>query len=86
MVPRTSAIAQVMGVTNAVTIDADAVKELTLIGPGAGGDATASAVVADIADVATGKAQPPFGCPVGPAREGARGRRCSGMRAAITSA
>ena len=51
MVPRTSAIAQVMGVTNAVTIDADAVKELTLIGPGAGGDATASAVVADIADV-----------------------------------
>ena len=39
MVPKTSAIAQVMGVTNAVTIDADAVKELTLIGPGAGGDA-----------------------------------------------
>ncbi|HEX2510236.1 MAG TPA: homoserine dehydrogenase [Microvirga sp.] len=64
MVPRTSAIAQVMGVTNAVTIDADAVKELTLIGPGAGGDATASAVVADIADVASGKAQAPFGRPV----------------------
>src|SRR3712207_5543106 len=51
MVPRTTSIAQVMGVTNAVTIDADAVRELTLIGPGAGGDATASAVVADIADV-----------------------------------
>jgi homoserine dehydrogenase len=65
MVPRTSAIAQVMGVTNAVTIDADAVKELTLIGPGAGGDATASAVVADIADVASGKALAPFGRPVG---------------------
>ncbi|NIX77597.1 homoserine dehydrogenase [Microvirga terricola] len=61
MVPKSSAIAQVMGVTNAVTIDADAVKELTLIGPGAGGDATASAVVADIADVASGKAEPPFG-------------------------
>jgi homoserine dehydrogenase len=61
MVPRTSSIAQVMGVTNAVTIDADAVRELTLIGPGAGGDATASAVVADIADVATGRAQPFFG-------------------------
>ena len=55
MVPKTSAIAQVMGVTNAVTIDADAVKELTLIGPGAGGDATASAVVADIADVVLGQ-------------------------------
>lgn len=64
MVPRSSSIAQVMGVTNAVTIDADAVKELTLIGPGAGGDATASAVVADIADVASGKMEPPFGRPV----------------------
>ena len=41
MVPRSSAIAAVMGVTNAVTIDADAVAELTLVGPGAGGDATA---------------------------------------------
>lgn len=72
MVPRSSAIAQVMGVTNAVTIDADAVKELTLIGPGAGGDATASAVVADIADVASGKAQPPFGRPVGELEQAAR--------------
>jgi homoserine dehydrogenase len=63
MVPRTSAIAQVMGVTNAVTIDADAVKELTLIGPGAGGDATASAVVADVSDIAAGRIQAPFGRP-----------------------
>jgi homoserine dehydrogenase len=52
-----------MGVTNAVTIDADAVKELTLVGPGAGGDATASAVVADIADVARGIRSAPFGLP-----------------------
>jgi homoserine dehydrogenase len=64
MVPRSSSIAQVMGVTNAVTIDADAVGELTLIGPGAGGDATASAVVGDIADIAAGAARPPFGRPV----------------------
>lgn len=64
MVPKSSSIAQVMGVTNAVTVDADAVKELTLIGPGAGGDATASAVVADIADVASGAARAPFGRPV----------------------
>jgi len=64
MVPRDSAIAQVMGVTNAVTIDADAVGELTLIGPGAGGDATASAVLADIADVAGTPPRPPFGWPV----------------------
>jgi homoserine dehydrogenase len=64
MVPRSSAIAQVMGVTNAVSLDADAVHELTLIGPGAGGLATASAVVADIADVARGTHIAPFGVPV----------------------
>ena len=64
MVPKSSAIAQVMGVTNAVTIDADAVREITLVGPGAGGDPTASAVVADIADVARGVAGQPFGLPV----------------------
>ncbi|HEY0146096.1 MAG: homoserine dehydrogenase [Methylovirgula sp.] len=64
MVPRSSAIAQVMGVTNAVTIDADAVQELTLVGPGAGGMATASSVVADIADIARGLRAPPFGLPM----------------------
>ena len=64
MVPKSTAIAQVMGVTNAVTIDADAVRELTLIGPGAGGDATASAVIADIGDIAAGVRRPPFGRPV----------------------
>ncbi len=63
MAPKSSAIAQVMGVTNAVTIDADAVHELTLVGPGAGGAATASAVVADIADIARGVRSPPFGLP-----------------------
>ena len=63
MVPKSSAVAQVMGVTNAVTIDADAVKELTLVGPGAGGLATASAVVADIADIAKGIRSAPFGLP-----------------------
>jgi homoserine dehydrogenase len=65
MVPKSSAIAQIMGVTNAVTIDADAVHELTLAGPGAGGDATASAVVADIADIAKGSRTAPFGRPTG---------------------
>jgi homoserine dehydrogenase len=64
MVAKSSSIAQVMGVLNAVTIDADAVRELTLIGPGAGGDATASAVVADIADLAAGMVGAPFGRPV----------------------
>jgi homoserine dehydrogenase len=61
MVRKDSAIAQVMGVTNAVTVDAHAVNAITLVGPGAGGMATASAVVADIGDIARGVRTPPFG-------------------------
>jgi homoserine dehydrogenase len=64
MVPRTSSVAQVMGVTNAVTIDGAGISPITLVGPGAGGAATASAVVADIADVARGIRVNPFGRPV----------------------
>jgi homoserine dehydrogenase len=60
-VPKDSAIAQVMGVTNAVTIDAEGIAPITLVGPGAGGMATASAVVSDIADVARGVRAAPFG-------------------------
>lgn len=63
MVPKASSIAQVMGVTNAVTVDADAVREITLVGPGAGGEATASAVVSDIADIGRGVYVAPFGRP-----------------------
>jgi homoserine dehydrogenase len=50
-----------MGVTNAVTIDAEGIAPITLVGPGAGGMATASAVVADIADIARGVRAAPFG-------------------------
>jgi len=52
MVPLDSSIAQISGVTNAVAIDADIVGNLVMSGPGAGGDATASAVAGDIADIA----------------------------------
>jgi homoserine dehydrogenase len=64
MVPKSSSIAQVTGVTNAVTIDGEGIPPLTLVGPGAGGAATASAVVADIADIARGVRVRPFGRPV----------------------
>ncbi len=63
MVPKESAIAQVMGVTNAVTVDAEGLAPITLVGPGAGGMATASAVVSDIADIACGVRTAPFGRP-----------------------
>src|SRR5271156_6364921 len=56
-------IAQVMGVTNAVTVDAEGLAPITLVGPGAGGMATASAVVSDLADIACGVRTPPFGRP-----------------------
>ncbi|MBB6509596.1 homoserine dehydrogenase [Rhizobium soli] len=52
MVPRDSVIAQVDGVTNAVAIESDILGELLMVGPGAGGNATASSVLGDIADIA----------------------------------
>ncbi|MCC0057110.1 MAG: homoserine dehydrogenase, partial [Rhodobiaceae bacterium] len=63
MIPVSSAIANVNGVLNAVAIDGDAVGEIMLIGPGAGGDATASAVLSDIVDIARGQGLPTFGVP-----------------------
>ncbi|GAA0601484.1 homoserine dehydrogenase [Paenochrobactrum glaciei] len=58
MVPTSSVIAQVHGVTNAVAIETDLLGELLLSGPGAGGNATASAVLGDLADIA--KSRPGF--------------------------
>ncbi|MGZ9720772.1 homoserine dehydrogenase [Rhizobium miluonense] len=52
MVPLDSVIAQVDGVTNAVAIESDILGELLMVGPGAGGNATASSVLGDIADIA----------------------------------
>lgn len=63
MVPRSSAIARIDGVTNAVAIEADFVGQLVLSGPGAGGDATASSVMSDIADIARGDRVGTFGRP-----------------------
>jgi len=62
MVPQGTTIAEVDDVLNAVAIDADTM-ELTQIGPGAGGPATSSAVVADIVDLAAGRRSLPFGRP-----------------------
>jgi homoserine dehydrogenase len=62
MVRKGSVVAGVNGVTNAVAIDADTM-ELTLIGPGAGGAATASSVVSDLIDLAAERRMPAFGRP-----------------------
>lgn len=63
MVPKSSAIARIDGVLNAVAVDGDFVGEIVLVGPGAGGNATASSVVADIADIARGDKTPVLGMP-----------------------
>jgi homoserine dehydrogenase len=52
LVPQSHLIAQVDGVLNAVLVDGDAVGQTMYYGPGAGDEATASAVIADVVDVA----------------------------------
>jgi homoserine dehydrogenase len=60
LVYKDSAIAEVSGVTNAVAIDGDYSGNILLVGAGAGGRATASAVASDILDIARGQVVPPF--------------------------
>lgn len=61
MIPQESMIAKVDGVMNAVTVVGDRVGETMYYGPGAGGDATASAVIADIVDIVRGNQGPMLG-------------------------
>lgn len=58
LVPKDSPIAAVEGALNAVYVDGDYVGKVLMMGYGAGGNPTASAVVADIVDVARGRALP----------------------------
>jgi len=61
MVPQASPIARVDGVFNAVVAEGDFVGRVMLEGRGAGAGPTASAVVADIIDIARGRATPVWG-------------------------
>lgn len=63
MVAATAPIATVEGVFNAVVADGDFVDTIMQEGRGAGERPTASAVVADIADIARGHRIPTFGVP-----------------------
>jgi homoserine dehydrogenase len=64
MVPIAAPIAAVDGVTNAVVADGDPVDKVVLIGRGAGRGPTASAVVADLVDIARNRWTPTFALPV----------------------
>ncbi len=63
MVPQSAPIAHVEGVFNAIVVEGDAVGRLMLEGRGAGAEPTASAVVADLIDIAAGRGAPGFGVP-----------------------
>lgn len=63
MVPAHTPIAQVDGVFNGVVVEGDQVGSVLHEGRGAGAGPTASAVVADIIDVARGLKLPTFGVP-----------------------
>lgn len=63
LVPMGSNIAEVDGVFNAVGLEGDFVGNLMLEGAGAGAGPTASAVMADIVDIARGNVVPPLGLP-----------------------
>lgn len=62
LIPNNEMIAKVDGVMNGVSVIGDKVGETMYYGPGAGGDATASAVIANIVDIARrGKGSPMLG-------------------------
>jgi homoserine dehydrogenase len=63
MVPRSTPIAAVEGVFNAVVAEGDFVGRVVLQGRGAGALPTASAVAADLVDIAAGRHVPTFGVP-----------------------
>ncbi len=63
LVPANSEIGKLQGVTNMVAFEGDAVGRIVLTGPGAGEGPTASAIIADIADIARGLVIPAFGRP-----------------------
>lgn len=65
MIAADAAIAHVDGVFNAVVATGDFVDDTMYEGRGAGAGPTASAVVADIVDIARGRRTPAFGIPAG---------------------
>ena len=63
LVPSDSPLGQLAGGTNMVVLEGDSVGQIVLRGPGAGSGPTASAVMADVIDVARGFRLPAFGIP-----------------------
>jgi len=64
LVPMNAAIANVEYAYNAVEVECDFANTIIHVGPGAGAGPTASAVVADIIDIARNHVTPVFGVPI----------------------
>ncbi|MBS8225413.1 homoserine dehydrogenase [Vannielia litorea] len=77
LVPYDSPLGQLEGGTNMVVIEGDAVEQIVLRGPGAGEGPTASAVMADICDLARGARLPVFGKPATTLEESRAARSAS---------
>jgi homoserine dehydrogenase len=71
MVPRTAPVAHVDGVFNAVVVEGDFVGRVMLEGRGAGAEPTASAVVADLLDIAQGRTATSFAVAASQLKRGA---------------
>lgn len=63
LVPADSPLGQLVGGTNMVVLEGDAVEQVVLRGPGAGEGPTASAVMGDVCDIARGLRLSTFGQP-----------------------
>jgi homoserine dehydrogenase len=65
LVPASSPLGQLDGVTNMVIIEGDFSGQIVSSGPGAGEGPTASAILGDVIDIARGLVIPAFGQPAG---------------------
>ena len=90
LLPESAPLAKVTGPLNAVYFEAEPVNTISAVGPGAGAGPTASAVLADIIDIAAGRHNYPFGRPVAEltvpvsAASAGAGKSCYYMRLTVT--
>ena len=70
LLPLESGLAKIDGALNAVSFAGAPIGAVTVVGPGAGAGATASAVLADVVDLAMGRYAPLFGVPAKSLKQG----------------
>ena len=85
LLPLSSALALVTGPTNAVTYEGEPVASISAMGPGAGAGPTASAVLADIIDIASGRQTYAFGRAVGQLKDASKSTSASTETPAVKS-